>query len=105
MKKATYYFDSQCSTCTSARELIDSLDRNCYDIEYVDFTADRSRLDEAESAGVKTIPALVSEGHVFHINYDGPLSSLREAPGKREQEEYLEPEPETAEYVEAGCCD
>jgi hypothetical protein len=37
----------------------------------------KSRLSEAERAGIKSVPALVLEGHAFHINHGADLSALK----------------------------
>jgi len=40
-------------------------------------SADRARVQEAEKAGVKSVPALVIEGGVFHINFGAGLEALK----------------------------
>jgi hypothetical protein len=48
-----------------------------YDVEIVHLGQDRSRIAEAESAGVKSVPALLLDGSPFHINFGANLSDLK----------------------------
>jgi len=35
------------------------------------------RVAEAETVGVQSVPALVIDGQVFHINFGAPISALK----------------------------
>ena len=48
-----------------------------YEVEIVHLGTDKPRIAEAERAGVKSVPALLLDGHPFHINFGAPLSALR----------------------------
>ena len=37
----------------------------------------KTRLKEAESVGVKSVPALVMEGTAFHINFGAAIADLK----------------------------
>ncbi|MGK3998622.1 hypothetical protein [Sorangium sp. So ce1024] len=37
---------------------------------------DKSRIEEARAAGVKSVPALVLDGAAYHINFGAALSDL-----------------------------
>ena len=75
--RATFYH-AGCPVCVSAeRGLAEAIDRAKYDVEVVHLGEQRSRLPEAERAGVKSVPALVLGGQVFHINHGADLSALR----------------------------
>ncbi|CAN5179486.1 thioredoxin family protein [soil metagenome] len=75
--KATFYH-AGCPVCVAAEQNIAAaLDPNRYDIEIVHLGNDRSRLAEAEGAGVRSVPALVLEGQPYHINHGADLSALR----------------------------
>jgi glutaredoxin len=77
MKKATFYH-AGCSVCVEAeQQFADALDPQLYEVEVVHLGEDRSRLDEAEGFGVKSVPALVVDGVPFHINHGADLSALR----------------------------
>ena len=49
----------------------------CANVEIVHLGNDKSRLSEAEHGGVKSVPALVVDGHAFHINHGADLSALK----------------------------
>lgn len=36
-----------------------------------------ARLADAERAGVESVPALVLEGHAYHINFGADIAALR----------------------------
>ncbi|MFG0306944.1 MAG: thioredoxin family protein [Phycisphaerales bacterium JB040] len=77
MEKATFYH-AGCPVCVSAEESVASgLDRSRYQVESVHLGETRERLDEAERLGVKSVPALVLGGEVFHINYGASLEDVR----------------------------
>jgi hypothetical protein len=73
--KGIFYMGrGDCGVCMQVdRAIVQHLD---YDLEYVDLSENRDRIAEAESAGVKTLPALVLEGRVFHINFGAELSAI-----------------------------
>lgn len=77
MSRAIFYH-AGCSVCVEAeRNLADSLDPSKYDVEHVHLGENGGRLAEAETAGVKSVPALVLNGTVFHINHGADLSALK----------------------------
>ena len=76
MKRATYDH-AGCPVCTSAEQgIVSGLDPARYEVEKVHLGQDPSRIDEARSMGVKTLPALVVDGQVFHINCGAALDDL-----------------------------
>ncbi len=77
MIKATFYH-AGCPVCVSAeRQFADALDKERYQVEIVHLGEAKERLEEAESAGVKSVPALVIGNDPFHINFGASLSDLR----------------------------
>ena len=77
MKKATFYH-AGCSVCVEAeQQFAHALDPEQYSVEVVHLGGDRSRVDEAERAGIRSVPALVVDGIPFHINHGADLSALR----------------------------
>lgn len=77
MKKATFYH-AGCPVCVEAeQQFASALDPRRYAVEVVHLGEDRLRLDEAEAAGVRSVPALVVEGVPFHINHGADLADLR----------------------------
>jgi len=77
MSKAVFYH-AGCPVCVEAEQQVaNSIDPAKYDVEIVHLGEVRERLGEAESAGVKSVPALVLNGAVFHINHGADLSALK----------------------------
>ena len=75
--KATFYH-AGCPVCVSAEQsVLGALDGSRYDIDVVHLGTATDRLDEAEAAGVESVPALVLGDQVFHINFGAKLSALR----------------------------
>ena len=78
MSKPVKFYHAGCPVCVAADNAIASaLDRNRYDVEIVHLGESRNRIAEAESAGVKSVPALVLDGEVLHINHGAELSALK----------------------------
>jgi len=76
MSKSIFYH-AGCSVCISAEQDILNL-INPSNVEVVNFTEDKSRIEEAEKAGVKSVPALVtSNGNVLHINFGASIEDVK----------------------------
>ena len=77
MSKAVFYH-AGCPVCVEAEQHVaQSLDPTKYNVEIVHLGEDKSRLSEVESTGVKSVPALVLDGSVFHINHGADLAALK----------------------------
>jgi glutaredoxin len=75
--KATFYH-AGCPVCVAAeRDVAAALDPNRYDVEMVHLGQDKRRVSEAERAGVKSVPPLVLESGVYHINFGAGLEALK----------------------------
>lgn len=71
------FFHAGCPVCVNAeQQLIQIMD---VDVEVVHLGLDPSQIAVAEKAGVKSVPALVMEGNVFHINFGASLEDLKGA--------------------------
>jgi len=78
MPSKARFYHAGCPVCVSAEQSVaKSLDPNRYQVEIVHLGQQKERLSEAEQAGVKSVPALVLDGQVFHINHGADLSALR----------------------------
>ena len=55
----------------------DAIDRSKYEVEVVYLGEQAERITEAEAAGVKSVPALVLNGQVFHINFGASIDDLK----------------------------
>lgn len=77
MSKATFYH-AGCPVCVSAEQQVArSLDPAKFTVEIVHLGNEKGRVHEAESSGVKSVPALVLDGVVFHINHGADLEVLK----------------------------
>lgn len=78
MKQKAIFYHAGCSVCVDAEQrLAGALNPAAFDVEIVHLGTDRSRLGEAEAAGVKSVPALVIDGQPYHINFGAELSALK----------------------------
>ncbi|MBK8895357.1 MAG: thioredoxin family protein [Propionivibrio sp.] len=77
MKTNAIFYHAGCPVCIAAEHTIaDALDPAKYTVEVVHLGSDKSRLKEAEAAGVKSVPALVMNGAAFHINFGADIAAL-----------------------------
>ena len=77
MKKATFYH-AGCPVCVEAEGMVaDAIDRNQYELEIVHFSQQPNRVAEAETVGVKSVPALVLAEQVFHINFGASMADVK----------------------------
>ncbi len=76
MKKSVFYH-AGCPVCVSAEHDILEL-IGAQNVEIVHFGNNKSRIPEAEKAGVKSVPALVTpNGNVLHINYGASMADVK----------------------------
>lgn len=77
MQKAQF-FHAGCPVCVAAeQQFASALDPARYAVEVVHLGEQKSRIGEAEAAGVKSVPALVVNGAPFHINFGASLVDLK----------------------------
>lgn len=74
MSKAIFYH-AGCPVCVDAEQTV--IDLLKVPVERVHLGDAKNRVAEAEKAGVKSVPALVVDGQVFHINFGADISILR----------------------------
>lgn len=78
MKTKAIFYHAGCPVCVAAEQNVaHALDPLKYDVEVVHLGNDKSRLKEAEAAGVKSVPALVMDGAAFHINFGAGIEALK----------------------------
>lgn len=76
-QKATFYH-AGCAICLDAeRQIAQALDPARYSVEIVHLGTDRSRIAEAEAAGVASVPALVLGCTPLHINFGASLADVK----------------------------
>ncbi len=76
MDKSIFYH-AGCPVCVSAEHgIINLLGED--KVEVVHFGSNKSRISEAENAGVKSVPALVTpNGNVLHINFGASMANVK----------------------------
>ena len=77
MRKAVFYH-AGCPVCTSAeKEFVTALNPAEYKVEVVHLGQQKNKITDAEKAGVKSVPALVVDNKVFHINFGANIKDLK----------------------------
>lgn len=77
MSKAIFYH-AGCPVCVDAEQtLVGLLDSGKVNVEIVHLGTDSSRIGEAEGYGVKSVPALVVDQNVYHINFGAAIADLK----------------------------
>jgi glutaredoxin len=72
------FYHAGCPVCLGAEQLVaDAIDRSKYQVEVVHLGEHSERIAEAEAAGVKSVPALVFNNQVFHINFGAAIDDLK----------------------------
>ncbi len=78
MKIEAKFYHAGCPVCQDAeKNIADALDPKIFEVKYIHLGEEKNALDAAEKAGVKSVPALVIGGKVFHINFGADLSALK----------------------------
>lgn len=76
MNKSVFYH-AGCPVCVSAEQDILSL-IDSSEVEVVHLGENATRIDEAEKAGVKSVPALLTPNrNVLHINFGASLEDVK----------------------------
>jgi len=76
MSKSTFYH-AGCPVCISAEHDIINLIGSS-NVDIVNIGEDRTRIAEAEKAGVNSVPALVTpNGNVLHINFGASMADIK----------------------------
>ncbi|MBN3560805.1 thioredoxin family protein [Aliamphritea spongicola] len=78
MSNAIFYH-AGCPVCVSAESrILDVIDHNKVNLEIVHFgKGQANRIPEAEAHGVKSVPALVIDGEVLHINFGASMEDVK----------------------------
>jgi glutaredoxin len=72
------FYHAGCPVCLGAEQMVaDAIDRYKYQVEVVHLGEQADRVSEAEAAGVKSVPALVLNDQVFHINFGAAIDDLK----------------------------
>lgn len=76
MSKSIFYH-AGCSVCISAEhDIIELIGKN--NVEIVNIGEEKSRINEAELAGVKSVPALLTPSkNVLHLNFGASITDVK----------------------------
>jgi len=76
MKKSIFYH-AGCPVCMSVEHDIINL-IGLENVEIIHLGNDRTKIEDAEKAGVKSVPALVTpNGNVLHINFGASMEDVK----------------------------
>lgn len=77
MKQRATFYHAGCPVCVGAEKAVAAaLDKARFDVEVVHLGKSKDRITEAKRTGVVSVPALVIDGHPFHINFGASLADL-----------------------------
>lgn len=80
MSSKAIFYHAGCPVCVSAeQQVLDIVDSKKVNLEVVHFANAKDRIAEAEKAGVKSVPALVIDGTVLHINFGASMDDVKKA--------------------------
>ncbi|WP_342247232.1 thioredoxin family protein [Pseudomonas sp. OTU5201] len=71
------YYHAGCPVCVSAETTLLNLLAPEVKVEVVHLGEVPARVAEAEAAGVQSVPALVVDGQVLHINFGAAIADLK----------------------------
>ena len=78
MRSKAVFYHAGCPVCVDAEQaVVDMIDPDRFDVEVVHLGEQKGRIAEAESSGVKSVPALTVEGRPFHINFGASIADLK----------------------------
>lgn len=71
------YYHAGCPVCVSAEQTLLGLLDPKVQVEVVHLGEQSARIAEAEKAGVESVPALVVDGQVLHLNFGAAIADLK----------------------------
>jgi glutaredoxin len=77
MKSKAVFYHAGCPVCVDAEKRFAlAMDPAKIEVEVVHLGKDKSKLGEAQKAGVNSVPAMVVDGKVYHINFGASLADV-----------------------------
>lgn len=78
MKTNAKFYHAGCPICLEAESaVLNYLDPAKIDLKVVHLGTAKHRVAEADTAGVRSVPALVIDGKVLHLNFGAALADLK----------------------------
>jgi glutaredoxin len=71
------FYHAGCPVCVSAEQTLLNLLDPQIKVEVIHLGEQPQHVAEAEQAGVKSVPALVVEGQVLHLNFGASIDELK----------------------------
>jgi glutaredoxin 3 len=72
-------YHAGCAVCVSAeKDMLHLIDASKVQLEVIHFGEQPQRIQEAEQAGVKSVPALVTHAGVLHINFGASMEQVKQ---------------------------
>lgn len=71
------FYHAGCPICVLAEQTLLNLLAPHVKVEVIHLGEQPQRLAEAEAAGVESVPALLVEGQVLHLNFGAALDALK----------------------------
>ena len=75
MSKITYYH-AGCPVCIEAERTIVNTLLGSNSVDVINIGEDKAALAIAKDSGIESVPALVIDGSVFHINFGAAINDL-----------------------------
>lgn len=73
----SYFYHAGCPVCVAVEQMVaDAIDQHKYQVEVVHLGEQSDRINEAKQLGIKSVPALVLNNQVFHINFGAAIEDL-----------------------------
>lgn len=77
MNKAIFYH-AGCPVCISAEEqIVNAIDQSRYVIDIIHLGEEQDKIEVAKHQGVKSVPALLIQGAVLHLNFGASLEDVK----------------------------
>ncbi len=71
------FYHAGCPVCLNAEQgIINAIDTTQFTVETVHLGEQANRIAEAKAFGVQSVPALVLNHQVFHINFGASINDL-----------------------------
>lgn len=78
MQEQGIFYHAGCPVCVAAEHRVaEAIDSARFNVEIVHLGENKSRIGEAESVGVTSVPALIIGGQPFHINFGAAIADLK----------------------------
>ncbi len=77
MKSKAIFYHAGCPVCLSAEQnIVHALDLDRYELDIIHLGEHKEKIAEAKAKGVQSVPALVLNDQLFHINFGAALADL-----------------------------